>query len=245
MKEAAYGRLFIAVEGMDGSGKGTLINGLRTSLASIQRTPITVTREPGGTELGIKLRSILLSANEPTMPTAELLLYAADRAQHIETVIRPILDRNEILLTDRYVGSTFAYQGGGRGHSMEKLNSLFELSCGDSLLWPDITIVIDVPVEIGLSRAKGRLQAEGKQVDEGKFEGLAVEFHQRVRETYIRMAEYVEGNPEPFYEGHYVCVVDGLQAPKIVLETAVHHIKAYVRHMVAEKHEQPGSTFKQ
>jgi dTMP kinase len=174
---------FITFEGADGSGKTTqlrLLSG-RLSAAGVEHT---VTREPGGTAAGLAVRSLLLERRTPALaPEAELLLYAADRAQHVRETLEPALLGGIAVLCDRYADATVAYQGYGRGLDLGVIGDLNRIAtCG---LAPDLTIVFDVDVD----EAARRLEA---RADEGeaptRFDLEAREFHERVREGYLRIA---------------------------------------------------------
>lgn len=168
--------IFIAFEGGEGSGKSTQAKELKTWLESQGRV-VTLSREPGGTEVGKKIRQVLLDpATGEVAPRAEALLYAADRAEHVETVIRPALDRNEVVISDRYIDSSIAYQGGGRILPSEDVLRLSRWAT--SGLVPDITVVLDIDPRIGLSRC----------VDKDRLESEPMEFHERVRRTFLELA---------------------------------------------------------
>jgi dTMP kinase len=172
--------MFIALEGGEGAGKTTAIAALAQHLPD----PL-LTREPGGTPEGLALRALLLSAEAPDWdPVAELLLMTAARVQHVRRVIQPALAAGRVVLCDRFVGSTLAYQGGGRGLDEGLILDLHARCVGD--LWPDLTILLDVPPEVGLQRSVRRLGAAGS--DEGRFEAEALAFHQRVRASFLAQA---------------------------------------------------------
>lgn len=175
----------IVFEGVEGCGKTTQIqrsrDWLKASMTQIQpKVSIVVTREPGGTELGLGLRQLLLEERaQPMFERAELLLYAADRAQHVEQVLKPTLAKGGIVLCDRYTYSTIAYQGYGRGLSLSLIQQLNQIATGG--LESDLTIWLDVDVEIGLSRAKARGKAD-------RIEQADLEFHRRVSGGYRELA---------------------------------------------------------
>jgi dTMP kinase len=176
---------FITFEGVEGSGKTTQIQALRAHLEA-RGHRVLATREPGGCPIADAIRAILLdSANRALLPRAELLLYAAARAQHVEQVIRPALEAGAIVLCDRFADATTAYQGGGRGLDA-KLVAELNLIATDGLR-PDLTLLFDIPVEIGLSRARFRNQSDTLR-DEGRFEMEELDFHQRVRSAYLALA---------------------------------------------------------
>lgn len=176
--------LFITVEGGEGVGKSTNISHLRTSLQR-QGVDLLVTREPGGTALGEDIRALLVRESEETIdPLAELLLIFAARAQHINRVIEPALAAGRWVLCDRFTDATYAYQAGGRGLSPAQVRSLEELVQGE--LRPDVTLLLDAPVELGLERARER-------GDLDRFEREEVAFFERVRQTYLRLARESSG----------------------------------------------------
>lgn len=173
--------LFITFEGPEGSGKTTQIQLLGEWL-SCRGYNVLITREPGGTPLGDRIRAILLSPEHRDMcPEAEALLFSAARSQLIRQVIQPHLDRGGVVLCDRYADSTLAYQGYGRGLDLAALQAITAFATGG--LWPDLTIYLDLPVEEGLARRRRSATQEWNRLD---AEQLA--FHQRVREGYLRMA---------------------------------------------------------
>lgn len=186
MAETRQG-VFIAVEGGDGAGKGSLIARLVAAFEA-QGRAVVATREPGGAPEGEALRALLLSSKGEWDPRSELLLMTAARVQHVERVVKPALARGAVVVTDRYVGSTIAYQGAGRGLAVELIFTLHDAFVG---LWPDLTLTLDVDAEIGLARAKRRLAADA--VDEGRFEGLDAAFHSRVRRSFLEQAR---GRPD-------------------------------------------------
>jgi dTMP kinase len=170
--------MFITFEGPDGSGKTTQAKLLAEYLQHCGRT-VCLTREPGGTELGKKIRTILLEDKSiATAPLAELFLFCADRAQHVREVIKPALTDGKIVICDRYVDSTTAYQSGGRKFDLKMIELLNSYSTEG--LKPELTILVDVPAEIGLQRAT--------KVACDKFEAEALSFHERVRQSYLEIA---------------------------------------------------------
>jgi len=178
--------LFLTFEGGDGSGKTTQINRLVTWLESQGRT-VVLTREPGGTDLGVELRNIVMHRKGFIAPRAEALLYAADRSHHIHTLVRPALERGDIVVQDRYLDSSVAYQGAGRVLDPDEVR---ELSLwGTERLMPDLTVLLDVPTTV----AKARQAAEDRDYD--RLEAEAEDFHTRVRESYLALAE---AEPERF-----------------------------------------------
>lgn len=176
--------LMVALEGVDGSGKSGLARSLSETFVATGRQVI-LTHEPGGTEAGAALRKLLLGSNGyDWTPTAELLLMNASRRQHVDMVIRPALEAGGIVICDRFVGSTLAYQGAGRGIPQELIRNLHRLAIDD--LWPDLTLVLDVDPAIALARSKNRLQTTN--IDEGRFEALDLAFHRRVRQSFLDQA---------------------------------------------------------
>ena len=173
---------FITFEGIDGSGKSTQLRMLASHLR-LQGHEVVATREPGGTPLGLRVRAVVLDADEQVDPLAELLLYAADRAQHVRALVRPALDSGHVVLSDRYADATAAYQGAGRGFPEDLIAELIALATGG--LMPDLTLVFDVSVEESLRRATRRTH-DGPAPDRLDAEDAA--FHTRVRDAYLRLA---------------------------------------------------------
>jgi dTMP kinase len=175
--------VFITFEGIEGSGKSTQLQRLAASLRERGRT-VVATKEPGGTAIADRIRALLLDSKNVIDPIAEVLLFAASRRQHTVEVIRPASERGEIVLCDRYADSTLAYQGFGRLLNLDQLRTLNRWATGD--LDPDLTLLFDLPEEVGLSRAVRRnSNAAG---DEGRFEAEDLRFHRRVREGYRTLA---------------------------------------------------------
>lgn len=176
--------LFITFEGIEGSGKSTQIKLLEEYLRG-KDFPVLSTQEPGGTFLGRSIRKILLDPDQKQLaPLAELLLYASDRAQHCEEVIRPALRKNILVLSDRFTDSTIAYQEGGRNLPASLIAQANSLATQG--LKPDLTFLIDCPVELGLKRAHGRALLLKKESD--RIEKETTLFHERVRERYLKLA---------------------------------------------------------
>jgi dTMP kinase len=178
--------LFITLEGGDGTGKSTQST-LIGDWFSAQGREVVFTREPGGTELGNELREIVLHSRGHIAPRAEALLYAADRAHHIATVVRPALERGAVVIQDRYLDSSVAYQGAGRVLDPDEVRYV-SMWATEGLV-PDITVVLDLDPAIG----RDRLDAANKQFD--RLEAEALEFHTRVRDAYLTMAA---AEPERF-----------------------------------------------
>lgn len=170
---------FITVEGIDGSGKTCNLAFIKTLLTQAGK-PVLCTREPGGTPVGEEIRDILLRKRTPAMDAfSELLLLAAARAEHLTRQIRPALARGEWVLCDRFNDATYAYQGGGRCLDLTTLHTLETLIQGE--LQPDLTILLDLPVETGQARSKLRQSQD-------RFDQETLAFFQRVRATYLERA---------------------------------------------------------
>jgi len=180
-----YSGKFITFEGGEGVGKSTNIQWCAEWLAE-QGIEAVVTREPGGTPIAELIRNKLLKAHhsEPMTPMAELLLMFAARNQHIEQVIKPALERGAWVLCDRFTDSTVAYQGFGRGLDLAVIDQLKALAQGS--LEPDCTFLLDAPIEVGMSRARGRSEQTGEETD--RFETEAMAFFERVRDGFQTLA---------------------------------------------------------
>ena len=178
--------MFVTLEGIEGCGKSTQIARLAQALTGAGRA-VTVTREPGGCPLGQTLRAILLSTETRDLsPRAELFLYLADRAQHVDTVIRPALAAGHVVLCDRFADSTVAYQGHGRSLSVDLLGQLNAVATGG--LRPDLTLLLDLDPATGLARARTRNAVHDTAAREGRFEAETLAFHARVRQGYRELA---------------------------------------------------------
>lgn len=181
--------LFISFEGLDGSGKTTQMRRLAKRLRARGHV-VLETVEPGGTEIGGKIRQVLLdAANQELSPTAELLLYFASRAQNVDERIGPALRRGEIVLADRFTDSTLVYQGCGRGLGAETVLALDRVACRG--LKPDLTLLVDIDVETSLARARARNAAQ--PAGETRMDEQSLEFHRKVYEAYQALAA---GEPE-------------------------------------------------
>ena len=191
------GGLFIAFEGGEGSGKSTQIAMLADALRRVGRDVI-VTHEPGATEAGARIRELVLHDHRPLSPRAEALLFAADRADHVDQVIRPAIDAKQAVLSDRYIDSSLAYQGMGRELTIEEIRRISRWATQG--LVPDLTVLLDIPASVGLARARG-----GGTGD--KLEAESVDFHERVRTAFRTLAE---ANPRQY------CVIDALQPADVV-----------------------------
>jgi dTMP kinase len=185
---------FITFEGGDGTGKSTQIRLLERHLIAQGKSCLT-TREPGGTSLGQLLRQILLEGgNRPISSSTELFLYLADRAQHVDEVIAPAIAQGKIVLSDRHTDSTVAYQGYGRGFDVQLLLSLNRIASQG--LTPDITFLLDCPVELGLSRTVHRRAGSMTVKSNDRFENEKLEFHEKVRQGFLDLARE---EPARFY----------------------------------------------
>lgn len=178
--------IFITFEGIEGSGKSTQIELLSKELER-KGLQVIKTQEPGGTKIGAMIRKILLDPkNKVIDPMTELMLYGASRAQHIKEVILPAIEEGKIVLCDRFSDATIAYQGYGRGLSLNIIKGLDTLITGG--LRPSLTILLDLDPEKGLLRAKKRIE-ENSSLKEGRIEQEGFSFHKRVREGYLKIAE--------------------------------------------------------
>ena len=187
--------LFISFEGGDGSGKSTQVDLLAKALADAGRD-VVVTREPGGTAMGAEIRNLLLHGDDMG-PRAEALLYAADRSHHVQSKIRPALERGAVVVTDRFLDSSVAYQGAARELGTEEVRDLSLWAVGGLL--PDITFLLDVSAYVAAERAAART---GGKLD--RLERAGAEFHEAVREQYRLLAER---EPERFH------ILDASRAP--------------------------------
>ncbi|QJU54517.1 dTMP kinase [Herbiconiux sp. KACC 21604] len=190
--------LFITLEGGDGAGKTTQAELLESWLAA-QGCTVVRTREPGGTEIGNEVREIVLHSRGHIAPRAEALLYAADRAHHISTKVRPALERGEVVVQDRYLDSSVAYQGAGRVLDAGEIREL-SLWAAEGLL-PDLTILLDLDEDA----ARARLDGANKRFD--RLEAEKSDFHRRVREAFLALAR---DEPDRFL------VIDAAREPETI-----------------------------
>jgi dTMP kinase len=189
-RRMAGGGVFIAFEGGEGSGKSTQIRLLAAALRDAG-IDVVETQEPGATKVGRRIRDLLLHDDEALVPRAEALLFAADRANHVAKVIQPALDRGDVVLTDRYVDSSMAYQGAGRELTFDEVRRLSGwATCG---LTPDLTVLLDIPAAAGLERARGRTASTDGRRYADKLERESLEFHERVRTAFRGLAEAAPG----------------------------------------------------
>jgi dTMP kinase len=178
--------MFITLEGIEGAGKSCQLPHIETFLRSKGHACIT-TREPGGTAIGGQIRSVLLNpSNKGLVPAAELLLYVADRIQHIRTVIEPHLAANRTVLCDRFFDATLVYQGYARGLDKNLICQLHALVCDN--LQPDLTLLFDLEPETGLARAWRQIDNGDRTGSESRFEQEAIQFHRKVRAGYRDLA---------------------------------------------------------
>jgi len=177
----------ITLEGIDGSGKSTQMRMLAGELR-LRGVDILTTREPGGTPLGRRLRESFLETEEEVDPLAELLLFAADRAQHVNLLIRPAIAEGKIVISDRFADATFAYQGAGRGFPEETVSEVINLATGG--LKPDLTLFFDLSVERALTRAH---ETESEHRTRNRMDLETSEFYTRVRQAYLGIRDREPG----------------------------------------------------
>lgn len=203
---------FITFEGIEGSGKSTQIK-LLAEFFKKQKFSVLLTREPGGTEIGNQIRKIVLhSKNKKMVSLSELFLYAADRAQHVEEVIRPALKKRQIVFCDRFTDSTIAYQAEARKISRKVIDQLNKMAT--SGLKPDLTFLIDCPVSVGLKRAKKRIA--GQSIKEERFEKERISFHEKVRKGFLKIAKEDRSR---------VVVIDGIKSPEEIHQEILRQLK--------------------
>ena len=193
---------FLVIDGVNGAGKGTLIRRISDYLEE-KKLQYLLTRQPGGTYVGKEIRRLLLeNTAEKLTPLSEILLFSADRSQHVERVIRPSLGDGKLVVCDRYYYSTVAFQGYGRGYDLDQIHSITKLAVGD--MKPDLLVLLDLDPEIGLARTRKRDSDE-----RDNFEAEEIDFHRRLRKGFLELAEECE---EP------VVVVDASPSPEEVWE---------------------------
>jgi dTMP kinase len=206
---------FITLEGGEGSGKTTQLMKLTETLREAGYEVVS-TREPGGTEIGREIRQLLLDGERGEIaPATELLLYAADRAQHVREIILPALQAGKVILCDRFQDSTTVYQGHGRGLNMEWVKSLAQIATGG--LVPDLTLLLDIPPQVGLQRSQDRLAQVGSGED--RFEKESLEFHQKVRVAFLEMAKK---EPKRFK------IFDATKDPEVLAKEIFEFIKSKI-----------------
>lgn len=203
--------LFISIEGCEGTGKSTLVEGLYVYLTEGGYPQVIKTREPGGTIFGKQVRDLLLNQNTiPIDSRAELLLFLADRAHHVETLIKPALSENKIIICDRFTDSSLAYQGAARKtRDLEQMEKVC-LFATDGLV-PDLTFYLDLDPEIGLTRIKR---------NKDRLENENIDFHRRVRRGYLDLA---------YKHPHRIFLLDANQSPGAVLQEAIAKIKKVIK----------------
>ncbi len=210
--------LFISFEGTEGCGKTTQIQLLAKFLES-RGIACILTREPGGTAVGEAIREIFLrSSNTALIPLTELLLVTAARVQHIHEVIMPGLAAGRIVLCDRFFDATAAYQGYAAGVPLELIERSHELFCGN--LAPDLTLLLDCPLELGIARSRARNKAAGQELSEGRFEDKEMAFHAKVRQGYFARADKA---PERFH------IIDAGETIESIHENIVSSVTAKLR----------------
>jgi dTMP kinase len=203
--------LFITVEGPDGAGKSSLVKGLVPLIQSALSIPLVVTREPGGSDIAEEIREILLNPEHTAMDDrTEALLLAAGRRQHVVEKIIPALERNEVVLCDRFVDSSIAYQGHARGIGMEEVAAINQFATEG--LTPDLTLYLDVDAEVGLNR----IADKNSNRTHDRLELEEVTFHEKVREAYHQL---VKENSERFV------TVDASQSQEAVLQDCWHIVE--------------------
>ena len=202
--------LFISFEGIDGVGKSTQADLLETWLQAQGKTVVR-TLEPGGTEVGIEIRKILLHHRGDLAPRAEAALFAADRAHHVASKIRPALDRGDIVITDRYFDSSVAYQGAGRELSQTEVRDLSLWAVGGLL--PDLTVLLDLPADVARNRRNG----SGTEPD--RLESEKIEFFERARQAYLDLAK---AEPERFL------VIDASASVGVMQEHIVNRVAGLI-----------------
>ena len=172
---------FISIEGVEGAGKSTQVSFIQDYLTNLGKI-VVVTREPGGTELSEKIRNLLLDPSSNSMANdTELLLMFASRAEHVSQVINPALHRGDWVLCDRFLDATYAYQGGGRGIERQRIQQIADWTLRG--LIPDLTLLFDLPVELGLERVLERKE------DMDRFEQEKIDFFQKIRKSYLKSAK--------------------------------------------------------
>jgi dTMP kinase len=179
--------MFITLEGIEGAGKTSQLQNIVAFLQGRGYECVT-TREPGGTDIGARIRRILLDPENVAMdPGTELLLYTADRVQHVRTFIAPHLAAGRVVVCDRFFDATLVYQGYARGLDRQSIRALHRMACDD--LQPDLTLLFDLPPEVGLTRAWRQIDSGGRAGQETRFENEHLAFHRKVREGYLALAQ--------------------------------------------------------
>ena len=192
--------MFITLEGSEGAGKSTLIEHLKKYFLD-RNIEFIFTKEPGATEVGAKLRKLLIDKSVELDPLSETFLLLADRLEHVRKIINPALEENKNVLSDRYLDSTYAYQGAGRKINKDELDKIIKPL---KFPVPDLTIYLDLPVEEGLRRAKGRDRLD-------RFEEEELDFFKRIRNSYLKLAQE---------DSNRIVTIDSNNSEKEVFETA-------------------------
>lgn len=204
--------LFISVEGPDGSGKTTLVEELSHQLQLMLKVPLVVTREPGGSNIAEKIREVIIDPNNLEMDArTEALLFAASRRQHVIETIRPALQAGEVVLCDRFVDSSIAYQGAGRKIGVTEITKINQFAT--EKLSPDLTLYLDIDAQIGLNR----IGSKDSNREKDRLELEAISFHNRVRAAYL---ELLAENPERMHQ------IDASQSMEKVLADSLEIIKS-------------------
>ncbi len=207
--------MFISICGVEGAGKTTQLRHIAGFLKSTGRN-FVMTREPGGTEIGMKIRRILLDPeNRDLTPKAELFLYAADRIQHIEQVILPALKEGKIVVTDRFVDSTTVYQGYARGIDLELVEKINELVLNG--LKPDLTLLLDISPTLGLARVRDQFQLGERAESESRFEREELVFHEKIRKGFLTLAQK---------ETNRFRIIDADRDPEMVKQDVISVLKS-------------------
>lgn len=210
--------MLITLEGIEGSGKTTQIHNIAEFLET-EGYDCVITKEPGGTVIGEKIRSILLDPqNKGIHPMTELLLYAADRVQHIKELIGPMIENGKVVICDRFHDSTTVYQGFTRGLDVNLINQLNQLVLEG--VKPDITFVLDLPAKLGLERAWKQINNGSRSDKETRFENEKLSFHEKVREGYLSIAQ---SEPKRFF------IVDAAAKPESVREAIISCLKDFLK----------------
>ena len=198
---------FITLEGIEGSGKSTNLKSIKSVLDQ-KKIEYVITREPGGGPLGSHLRKLLLDKEQSISPSVEMLLMMADRKDHVDNLINPNLNKGICVISDRYLDSTIAYQGGGRQLDTDLINSL---SVTLKLPTPDLTLLFDLPVDVALQRA-----AERSELD--RFEREPKDFHSRIRDSYLELAS----------NNHRIKTVDSSKDAKLVSKQVEKYLSEFL-----------------
>ncbi len=198
---------FITLEGIEGSGKSTNLESIKSVLDQ-KKIEYVITREPGGGPLGSHLRKLLLDKEQSISPSVEMLLMMADRKDHVDNLINPNLNKGICVISDRYLDSTIAYQGGGRQLDTDLINSL---SATLKLPTPDLTLLFDLPVDVALQRATERSELD-------RFEREPKDFHSRIRDSYLELAS----------NNHRIKTVDSSKDTKLVSKQVEKYLSEFL-----------------